>query len=190
MHPRPYKRSPAHFFGRLHPVLTADYANYPDTDDSSIEYIQCVQHTFNRTTNLVMDNFLLPEIQHFPHGTYPATIDASYKYMPPELSDIIQKVVTFEKHFNYFQIEAISAMSLHSSTHFSKIKKVATNPFDRQQDSKQSFNNTHPTNLGSFLLFPFTYCQLVNGFGDKVHPHQHVMPSAQEFCLTLSTLIT
>jgi hypothetical protein len=65
-------------------------------------------------------------------------------------------------------------------------QQVATNPFDRQQDSKQSSNNNHPAKLGSSLLFPFIYCQLVNGFGDKVHPHQHVMPSAQEFCLTLS----
>jgi hypothetical protein len=98
MHSKPHKKPPANFFGELHPVLTADYASNSDTDDSSIEYIQCVQHTFNRTTNVVMDNFLLPEIHHFPHGTYPATIDATYKYMPPELSDIIQKVLSFAKH--------------------------------------------------------------------------------------------
>jgi hypothetical protein len=38
-------------------------------NDGSIEYLQCMQHTLNRTTNLVMDNLPLKMLHHFPHGT-------------------------------------------------------------------------------------------------------------------------
>ena len=44
-----------HFFREIHPVLLVNAATISDNDDS-IEYIQCMQHTLNRTTNLVMDN--------------------------------------------------------------------------------------------------------------------------------------
>jgi hypothetical protein len=43
-----------HFFYELHPNLTKDPASPSDTDDSIIEYIQCIQYTLNRTANLAM----------------------------------------------------------------------------------------------------------------------------------------
>jgi hypothetical protein len=58
-----------HCFRELHPVLSADSANISDTDDSIIEYIQCMQHTLNRTTNLGINNLPPEMIHHFPHGT-------------------------------------------------------------------------------------------------------------------------
>jgi hypothetical protein len=51
--------------------LLVNDENMADNDDS-IEYLQCMQHTLNRTTNLVMDNLPLEMLHHFPHGT-PAT---------------------------------------------------------------------------------------------------------------------
>ncbi|KAI2513211.1 hypothetical protein MHU86_1249 [Fragilaria crotonensis] len=60
-----------HFFRELHPVLTVDHTTIADNDDS-IEYIQCMQHTLNRTTNLVMDNLPAELLQtNFPDGTLP-----------------------------------------------------------------------------------------------------------------------
>ena len=56
-----------HFFRELYPVLTADPATLTDSDD--IEYIQCLQHTLNRATNLVMDSLNPEQISQFPNGT-------------------------------------------------------------------------------------------------------------------------
>ncbi len=43
-------------------------ATIADNDDS-IEYIQCMQHTLSRTTNLVMNNLPAEMLQHLPNGT-------------------------------------------------------------------------------------------------------------------------
>jgi hypothetical protein len=56
-----------HFFCELQPVLLVNDATITDNDDS-IEYIQCMQHTLNRTTNLAMDNLPDEVLHHFPHG--------------------------------------------------------------------------------------------------------------------------
>jgi hypothetical protein len=43
------------FFCEPHPVLIVNDATMSDNNDS-IEYIQSMQHTLNRTTNLAMNN--------------------------------------------------------------------------------------------------------------------------------------
>jgi hypothetical protein len=57
-----------HFFQELHPVLLVNAATISD-NDGSFEYVQCMQHTLNRTTNLVMDNLHAEMLHHFPQGT-------------------------------------------------------------------------------------------------------------------------
>jgi hypothetical protein len=75
-----------HCFHEVHPVLTADSANLSDTDDSIIEYIQCMQHTFlNRTTNLVMNNLPPEMIHYFPHGTPASFMNLIINHEPDSL---------------------------------------------------------------------------------------------------------
>ena len=72
MHQRPHTWPPASLFCELHPVLIVNDAPISDNDDS-IEYIQCMQHTINRTTNLVMDNLPAEIAHYFPIKGTPAS---------------------------------------------------------------------------------------------------------------------
>jgi hypothetical protein len=53
--------------------------------DESIEYIQCMQHTLNRTTNLVMDNLPTEMVHHFPHGTPASHLSPLNDHQPGSL---------------------------------------------------------------------------------------------------------
>jgi hypothetical protein len=167
-----------HLFRELHPVLLVNAATISDNNDS-IEYIQCMQHTLNRTTNLVMDNLPNEMLHHFPHGIpasylsllndhqpdslghecalailyalktlhltnfliFPATQDAPYKHMPHDLSDIIRNVPSFATTLSLFPNRS-NFRDVPAFIHtFFQDQQVATNPFDRQQDSQQSSYN-------------------------------------------------
>ncbi len=226
-----------HCFRELHPVLSADSANISDTHDSIIEYIQCMQQTLNRTTNLVLNNLPPGLIHHSPHGTpasflrllidhepdslghecalailyafktlhlihfltYPATQDAPNKYMPHDLSDTIRNVPSFAttpqslfpNRSNFRDIPAF----LHTSF---QDQQVATNPFDKQQDSQRSSNNEHPTNLGSSSRIAFTHSPLANGFCNPspgIPPRsslvtRHLISAVLQHHGSLSTMVT
>ncbi|KAI2499521.1 hypothetical protein MHU86_14987 [Fragilaria crotonensis] len=200
-----------HFFRELHPVLTVDHTTIADNDDS-IEYIQCMQHTLNRTTNLVMDNLPAELLQtNFPDGTpasylslltdhepdtpghecalailyafktlhlvhfltYPSSQDSTFKFMPHDLSDIIRNVPSFATALRLFPNRS-NFRDVPAFIHtFFQDQQVASNPFDKRQDSQRSSYNEHPTNFGSTSLFAFTYSPLVNGFGDP-SPKSHL----------------
>ncbi len=192
-----------HFFRENHPVLLVNAATISDTDDS-IEYIQCMQHTLNRTTNLVIDNLPDEMLHHFPHCTpasylsllndhqpcslghecalailyalktlhlihfltFPVTQDAPYQYMPHDLSNIIRNVPSFATTLCLFPHRS-NSRDVPAFIHtFFQDQQVATNPFERQQDSQQSSYKDHPTHLGSSFLIAFTHSPLVNGFGN------------------------
>jgi hypothetical protein len=59
-------------------------ATISDNDDS-IEYIQCMQHTLNKTTNLVMDNLPNEMLHHFPHGTPASYLSLLNDHQPGSL---------------------------------------------------------------------------------------------------------
>jgi hypothetical protein len=73
-----------HFFRELHPALFVNAATISDNDDS-IEYIQCMQHTLNRTTNLVMDNLPNEMLHHFPRGTPASYLSLLNDHQPGSL---------------------------------------------------------------------------------------------------------
>ncbi len=73
-----------HFFRELHPVLLVNAATISDNDDS-IDYIQCMQHTLNRATNLVMDNLPNEMLHHFPHGTPASYLSLFNDHQPGSL---------------------------------------------------------------------------------------------------------
>jgi hypothetical protein len=214
-----------HFFHDLHPVLLVNDATISDNYDS-IEYIQCMQHTLNRTTNLVMDNLPAEMLHHFPHCTpasqndhqpdslghecalktlyliqfltYPATQDAPYKDMPHDLSDIICKVPSFESMLSLFP-KRRNFRDIPTFIHtFFQDQQVATNPFNRQQDSQQSSFNDQPTHHGSSSLIAFTHSPLVNGVGNptanlsprrSLFPRQLISAALQHHAL-LTTKVT
>ena len=59
-------------------------ATIADNDDG-IEYIQCMQHTLNRTTNLVMDNLPAEMLHHFLHGTPASYLSLLNDHQPGSL---------------------------------------------------------------------------------------------------------
>jgi hypothetical protein len=225
-----------HFFRELHPVLLVNDATISADNDDSIEYIQCIQHTLNRTTNLVMDNLPAEMLHHFPHGTpasylsllsdhqpgslghecalailyalktlhlihcltFPATQDAPYKYMPHNLSDIIRNVPSFTTTLSLFPNRSnFRDVPVFIHTFFQD-QQVATNPFDRRQDSQRSSYNDQPTYLGSSSLIAFTHSPLVNGFGNpptgisprSSHVARHLISAALQHHENLSTKVT
>jgi hypothetical protein len=183
-----------HFFRELHPVLLVNAATISDNDDS-IEYIQCMQHTLNRTTNLDMDNLPNEMLHHFPHGTpasylsllndhqpgslghecalailyalktlhlihfltFPATLNAPYKHMTHDLSDIIRNVPSFATTLSLFPNRSNFRDAPAFIHTFFQDQQVATNPFDRRQDSQQSSYNDQPLHLGSSFLIASTH---------------------------------
>ena len=224
-----------HFFREIHPVLLVNAATISDNDDS-IEYIQCMQHTLNRTTNLVMDNLPNEMLHHFPHGTpasylsllndhqpgslghecalailyalktlhiihfltFPATQDAPYKHMPHDLSDIIRNVPSFATTLSLFPNRS-NFRDVPAFIHtFFQDQQVATNPFDRRQDSQRSSYNDQPLHLGSSFLIAFTHSPLVNGFGDPTPGissrsslvARHLISAALQHHAHLSTKVT
>jgi hypothetical protein len=54
-------------------------------NDDSIEYIQCMQHTLNRTTNIAMDNLPAEMVHHFPHGTPASYLSLLNDHQPGSL---------------------------------------------------------------------------------------------------------
>ena len=72
------------FFHELQPVLLVNAATISDNDDS-IGYIPCMQHTLNRTTNLVMDNLPTEMVHHFLHGTPASHLSVLNDYNPGSL---------------------------------------------------------------------------------------------------------
>ena len=54
-------------------------------NDDSIEYVQCMQHTLNRTTNLAMDNLPAEMLHHFPHGTPASYLSLLNDHQPSSL---------------------------------------------------------------------------------------------------------
>ncbi|KAI2489859.1 hypothetical protein MHU86_24735 [Fragilaria crotonensis] len=54
-----------HLMCNLYPILIAG----SDKDPNQEEFIQCIQHTFNRTTNLVMDNLSSEHRSQLTNGT-------------------------------------------------------------------------------------------------------------------------
>jgi hypothetical protein len=72
------------FFCELHPVLVVNAATISDNDDS-IEYIQCMKHTLNRKTNLVMDNLPTEMLHHIRHGTPASYLSLLKDHQPGSL---------------------------------------------------------------------------------------------------------
>ncbi len=86
--------------------------------------------------------------------------------MPHDLSDIIRNVPSFATTLSLFPNRS-NFRDVPAFIHtFFQDQQVATNPFDRRQDSQRSSYNDNPTNLGSSFLIAFTHSPLVNGFGD------------------------
>ena len=98
--------------------------------------------------------------------TYPASQDATCKYMPNDLSDIVRNIPSFATMLSLF-LNQSNFRDVPAFLHtFFQDQQVATNPFDRKQDSQRSSDSDHATNLGSSSLISFTHFPLVNGFGD------------------------
>ncbi len=55
-----------HLMCKLYPILTN--ATYPDLDNNEVEFTQCIQLTFIRATNLVIDNLTSELRSHFTKG--------------------------------------------------------------------------------------------------------------------------
>jgi hypothetical protein len=121
------------------------------------------------------------------------------KYMPHDLSNTICNVPSFAttpqslfpNRSNFRDIPAF----IHTSF---QDQQVATNPFDKQQDSQRSSNNEHPTNLGSSSRIAFTHSPLVNGFCNPspgIPPRsslvtRHLISAALQHHGSLSTMVT
>ena len=73
-----------HLFRDLFPLLSIG-SDTIDTSHGNIEYIQCLQHTFNRTINLVTDNMTSEQLSHFPNGPPSTFHDLMLKHLPGSL---------------------------------------------------------------------------------------------------------
>ncbi|KAI2498948.1 hypothetical protein MHU86_15511 [Fragilaria crotonensis] len=62
----------------LYPILIAG----SDKDPNQEEFIQCIQHTFNRTTNLVMDNLSSEHRSQLTNGTPSLFVSLLSDYEP------------------------------------------------------------------------------------------------------------
>ncbi|KAI2493726.1 hypothetical protein MHU86_20830 [Fragilaria crotonensis] len=114
--------------------------------------------------------------------TYPSSQDSTFKFMPHDLSDIIRNVPSFATALRLFPNRS-NFRDVPAFIHtFFQDQQVASNPFDKRQDSQRSSYNEHPTNFGSTSLFAFTYSPLVNGFGD---PSPEIPPRSSQAARSL-----
>ncbi|KAI2491544.1 hypothetical protein MHU86_23021 [Fragilaria crotonensis] len=114
--------------------------------------------------------------------TYPSSQDSTFKFMPHDLSDIIRNVPSFATALRLFPNRS-NFRDVPAFIHtFFQDQQVASNPFDKRQDSQRSSYNEHPTNFGSTSLFVFTYSPLVNGFGD---PSPEIPPRSSQAARSL-----
>ncbi|KAI2512616.1 hypothetical protein MHU86_1835 [Fragilaria crotonensis] len=67
-----------HLMCNLYPILIAG----SDKDPNQEEFIQCIQHTFNRTTNLVMDNLSSEHRSQLTNGTPSLFVSLLSDYEP------------------------------------------------------------------------------------------------------------
>jgi hypothetical protein len=118
--------------------------------------------------------------------------------MPHDLSDIIRNVPSFATTLSLFPNRS-NFRDVHAFLHiFFQDQQVATNPFDRRQDSQQSSYNDQPLHLGSSFLIAFTHSPLVNGFGDPTPGissrsslvARHLISAALQHHAHLSTKVT
>ena len=72
-----------HLFRKLFPLLSI--GSYTIDSHGNIEYIQCLQHTFNRTINLVTDNMTFEQLSHFPNGPPSTFHDLMLNHLPGSL---------------------------------------------------------------------------------------------------------
>jgi hypothetical protein len=95
--------------------------------------------------------------------------------MPHDLSDIIRNIPSFVATLSLFPNRS-NFRDVPAFIHtFFQDQQVATNPFDRQQDSQRSSYNDQPLHLGSSFLIAFTHLPLVNDFGN---PTPGIIPNA------------
>ena len=72
-----------HLFCELHSVLTVECHTLDNNED--VEYIQSLQHSFNRTTNLVMDNLTPEQHSEFDNGIPTSYLELLTDYEPNSL---------------------------------------------------------------------------------------------------------
>jgi hypothetical protein len=114
------------------------------------------------------------------------------------LPDIICNVLSFATTLSLFPNRSNFRNVLAFIHTFFQDQQVATNPFDRQQDSQQSSYNDQPLHLGSSSLIAFTHFPVVNSFGNpttKVSPRsalvaRHFISAALQHHASLSTKVT
>ena len=114
------------------------------------------------------------------------------------LPDIICNVLSFATTHSLFPNRS-NFRDVPAFIHtFFQDQQVATNPFDRQQDSQQSSYNDQPMLLGSSSLISFTHSPFVNGLGDPttgISPRhslvaRHLISAALQHHAHLSTKVT
>ncbi|KAI2511802.1 hypothetical protein MHU86_2534 [Fragilaria crotonensis] len=194
-----------HFFRELHPVLTVDHTTIADNDDSiewhPASYLSLLTDHEPDTPGhecalAILYAFKTLHLVHFL--TYPSSQDSTFKFMPHDLSDIIRNVPSFATALRLFPNRS-NFRDVPAFIHtFFQDQQVASNPFDKRQDSQRSSYNEHPTNFGSTSLFAFTYSPLVNGFGDpspEVPPRsslaaRSLISAALQHHASLSTKVT
>jgi hypothetical protein len=118
--------------------------------------------------------------------------------MPHDLSDIICNVPSFLTKLSLFPNTSNFRDVLAFIHTFLKDQQVATNPFNRQQDSQQSSYNDCPAHLGPSSLIAFTCSPLVNGFGNPttgILPRsslvaRHLISAALQHHASLSAKVT
>jgi hypothetical protein len=69
-----------HLLNKLYPILITEPV--PDMDNNQDEFVQCIHHTFNRATNLVMDNLTSELRSYFTKGIPSSYLSLLNDYEP------------------------------------------------------------------------------------------------------------
>jgi hypothetical protein len=95
-----------HLMCKLYPIWTT--RTNPDLDNDEVEFTQCIQHTFNRATNLVIDNLTSELRSHFTKGIPSSYLSILNDYEPGSIGHEMRLI-----HPLCFQ-DVISYQPLHS----------------------------------------------------------------------------